>query len=679
MFKKFIFLFIVAVFGFSLTGCTKTTQNKIFPIVNNNNERTNINTQNNPAITIEEQLASQSNVQVKGVDEADIIKTDGKYVYALVKNDLFIINAYPAEKAVVLSKIEFKSRPDNIYIDNNRLVVFGYDDKIYETEMHKNFRRRSNYVFLKIFDTSDKKNPKQIRDLDIEGDYVNSRMIGNYVYFVSANYNYYYIEEEPVLPRIIEDGNILTNKCEAGVRCFNPNSYYFDIPYQNYNFTVITSINIQDPKEDIQGEAYLLSGNQNMYVSQNNIYITYTKYINEYQLEMDVVREIVYPRLSDKEKEKIVKIENVENFILSPEEKRTKIEMIIERFGESLSISDQENLEKELEEKMKEKYKDISKELEKTVIHKIAINKGVLEYQTFGEVTGYVLNQFSMDENGDYFRIATTKGRTWSRFDDESRKSYNNLYVLDGDMKVVGSLENLAEDEQIYSVRFMQDRAYMVTFKQTDPLFVIDLKDPKRPTVLGELKIPGFSNYLHPYDANTMIGIGKDTDVNEWGGVTTRGIKLSLFDVSDVSSPKEIDTYVMGDRGSDSIALYDHKAFLFSRDKNLLVIPVSLQNSGEFGWSKLTFTGAAVFNITRDGFKLSGKIDHSDGGRISNQDYWGGYTYYDNTVKRSLYINDALYTFSNKYLKINNLNDLSLVSNIELIKEKQEDDFEIIN
>src|SRR3989339_387236 len=464
MFKKFIFLFIVAVFGFSLTGCTKTTQNKIFPIVNNNNERTNINTQNNPAITIEEQLASQSkinkfstteeiksffeenslgrsysysygiekemmwdvvdkeslnaaprsgtktvsnigssddfsqtNVQVKGVDEADIIKTDGKYVYALVKNDLFIINAYPAEKAVVLSKIEFKSRPDNIYIDNNRLVVFGYDDKIYETEMHKNFRRRSNYVFLKIFDTSDKKNPKQIRDLDIEGDYVNSRMIGNYVYFVSANYNYYY-----------------------------------DIPYQNYNFTVITSINIQDPKEDIQGEAYLLSGNQNMYVSQNNIYLTYTKYINEYQLEMDVVREIVYPRLSDKEKEKIVKIENVENFILSPEEKRTKIEMIIERFGESLSISDQENLEKELEEKMKEKYKDISKELEKTVIHKIAINKGVLEYQTFGEVTGYVLNQFSMDENGDYFRIATTKGRTWSRFDDESRKSYNNLYVLDG-------------------------------------------------------------------------------------------------------------------------------------------------------------------------------------------------------------------------------------------------------
>src|SRR3989339_708723 len=676
MFKKFIFLFIVAVFGFSLTGCTN-------------------NTQNNPAITIEEQLASQSkinkfstteeiksffeenslgrsysysygiekemmwdvvdkeslnaaprsgtktvsnigssddfsqtNVQVKGVDEADIIKTDGKYVYALVKNDLFIINAYPAEKAVVLSKIEFKSRPDNIYIDNNRLVVFGYDDKIYETEMHKNFRRRSNYVFLKIFDTSDKKNPKQIRDLDIEGDYVNSRMIGNYVYFVSANYNYYYIEEEPVLPRIIEDGNILTNKCEAGVRCFNPNSYYFDIPYQNYNFTVITSINIQDPKEDIQGEAYLLSGNQNMYVSQNNIYITYTKYINEYQLEMDVVREIVYPRLSDKEKEK---------------------------------------------------NKDISKELEKTVIHKIAINKGVLEYQTFGEVTGYVLNQFSMDENGDYFRIATTKGRTWSRFDDESRKSYNNLYVLDGDMKVVGSLENLAEDEQIYSVRFMQDRAYMVTFKQTDPLFVIDLKDPKRPTVLGELKIPGFSNYLHPYDANTMIGIGKDTDVNEWGGVTTRGIKLSLFDVSDVSSPKEIDTYVMGDRGSDSIALYDHKAFLFSRDKNLLVIPVSLQNSGEFGWSKLTFTGAAVFNITRDGFKLSGKIDHSDGGRISNQDYWGGYTYYDNTVKRSLYINDALYTFSNKYLKINNLNDLSLVSNIELIKEKQEDDFEIIN
>ena len=306
-----------------------------------------------------------------------------------------------------------------------------------------------------------------------------------------------------------------------------------------------------------------------------------------------------------------------------------------------------------------------------------------LEYKTNGEVTGKVLNQFSMDENNGYFRIATTKNRTWSRYDRENRKSYNNLYVLDENLKQVGSLENLAEDEKIYSVRFMQNRAYMVTYKQIDPLFVIDLSNPKNPTVLGKLKIPGYSDYLHPYDDTTLIGLGKDTGESEWGGSSVKGLKLSLFDVADVKNPKEIDTYIMGDSGSDSIALRDHKAFLFSKEKNLLSIPVSIrEQAGEKNWQrKLVFSGVAVFNINKKGFKLKGKIDHSDGGISSPSDYWHGYSYYDNTVKRSLYIDDVLYTFSNKYIKVNNINDLEIINKIELKKDKKQadDDFEIIN
>ena len=618
---------------------------------------------------------SKTNVQVQGVDEADIIKTDGKYIYAVVKNDLYIINAYPADNMEILSKINFKSRPQDIYINDNNLVIFGQNKQIYKTEVYKKFRRRGQYTFFKVFDITDKKNPKQTRDLNFEGSYNDSRMIGDYVYFVIANRNYNYIDNEPVLPRILDGNKIVKN--------IKPDIYYFNMPYSSYNFTSISAINIKDNNKKINSDIYLMSNTQNMYVSQNNIYITYTKYISEYQLEMEVMKEIIYPLLSKKDQDKISKIESVENFILNQNEKTNKIMMIIENFGASLSEEEQEKLAKDTENKMKQKYEDISKELEKTVIHKIAINKGDLEYKTNGEVTGKVLNQFSMDENNGFFRIATTKNRTWSRYNRENRKSYNNLYVLDENLKQVGALENLAEDEKIYSVRFMQNRAYMVTFKQIDPLFVIDLSNPKNPTVLGKLKIPGYSDYLHPYDETTLIGLGKDTGESELGGLSVKGLKLSLFDVADVKNPKEIDTYIMGDSGSDSIALRDHKAFLFSKEKNLLSIPVSIrEQAGEKNWQrKLVFSGVAVFNIDKKGFKLKGKIDHSDGGISSPSDYWHGYSYYDNTVKRSLYIDDNLYTFSNKYIKVNNINDLEIINKIELKKNKKQadDDFEIIN
>lgn len=624
---------------------------------------------------------SKTNVQVEGVDEADIIKTDGKYVYALVKNELYIVNAYPAENAEVLSKITFDDRPEDIFINNNRLIVFGQNNIIYKTPLYERFRRRNDYTFLKIFDISNPKAPKQLRNLDFEGSYTNSRMIGDYVYFVTNTYNYYYIEGEPVIPRIIEDDEVMANVCGGESKCFAPDIYYFDIPYNNYNMTTITAINVKDTKQDIKGDVYLMSYGQNMYVSQNNIYITYTKYISEYQLAMAVLKEIVYPRLSAKDQEKIAKIEATENFILNEEEKMQKIGVIMERFSSSLTDEEMEKLEKEMTEAIKRKYQDISKELEKTVIHKISIDKDQLQYQATGEVTGSVLNQFSMDEQAGYFRIATTKNQTWSQFEDESIKSYNNLYVLDGDLKVVGALENLAEGERIYSVRFMQNRAYLVTFQQMDPLFAIDLSNPRDPKVLGKLKIPGFSSYLHPYDDKLLIGIGKDTKENEFGGVQTKGLKLSLFDVSNVGDPKEVDTYLLGDAGSDSIALQDHKAFLFSKDKNLLVIPVSIRESvGDRYYGKFTFSGAAVFNIDENGFELKGKIDHSDGGVAATEDYWGGYNYYDNTVKRSLYIDDNLYTFSNQYLKINKLSNLDLVKNVSLEKEKTgDDDFEVTN
>src|SRR3990167_3502865 len=641
---------------------------------------------------------STTNVQVAGVDEADIIKTDGKYIYAVSGKSIFITEVYPADSAKIISKIELKSTPQNLYLNGDSLVVLGQDDAIYAKMQGELKRivpsRSSQYAFLKVFDISDKKNPKQVRDLDFEGSINNSRMIGDYVYAVTTTYSY---GGDMPIPIILENGEALPTAV-GSPRCNCPAVYYFDIPYQSYNLTSIAAINVKDNAKPVKSEVYLLDGNQNMYVSQNNIYIAYTKYINEYQLVLEAMKEMIVPRLNAKDQAQVKKIENTDNDVLSKQEKLAKIGQLIQKYQMTLPQAEQENLQKELEAKMKQKYTDISKELEKTVIHKIAIDKDVLKYQTVGEATGAIPNQFSMDENGEYFRIATTKNRSWSQFADESgqQESYSNIYILDKDLKVVGRVEYLAPGERIYSVRFMQDRAYMVTFRQTDPLFAIDLKDPKNPKVLGKLKIPGFSNYLHPYDDTTIIGIGKDTEEVsasapsvEPGGITseesimiapaprvvTKGIKISLFDVSDVVNPKESAKYVLGDSGSDSIALQDHKAFLFSRDKNLLVIPVQIYENSE---NKSTnFNGAAVFHIEKDKIELRGKIDHMDGD-LGEAGRWYGYGYYGSSVLRSLYIKEILYTMSNKFLKANKLDDLSEVKKLELKKENA-NDYTIIN
>lgn len=605
---------------------------------------------------------STTNNQVLGVDEADIIKTDGTYIYALVRNELKIIKANPASDASVISTITFKSRPQDIFISGTNLAVFGSDQQIYAMATYRSFRRQNPYTFFKVFDLSNPSDPKLVRDLDFEGTYTDARLIGDYAYLFTNSYGNY-IENEPLVPRVFDNGEVLSNSCESGTKCFVPDVYYFDIPYDSYIFSNITAINLKDNSEIINGQSYLMNSGQNLYVSQNNIYITYTEYLNEYDLEQAIKRELIYSKLISDDQEKITHIEAVADYILSKNEKKAKVAAIIDDFLNGLSAEDQTTIQAAIDESLKQKLAEKSKEMEKTVIHKIAVNGRSVEYRGMGEVNGQVLNQFSMDESGDYFRIATTRNQMWSRLSNTPEKSYSNLYVLNNELKLVGSLENLATDERIYSARFMGDRAYLVTFKQTDPLYVVSLIDPTKPTVLGAIKVPGYSSYLHPADknGNKLIGFGRDAEENSSGGATTKGLKLALFDFSDLSQPKELDSYLIGDATSDSIALQDHKAFLYSETKNLLSLPAVLRQD-----SKISFAGSLIFNIVDNKLVLKGRIDHSAGGNFSESDYWGGYDYYDNTVKRSLYIDDNLYTFSNKFLKINSLSDLSQVKNLIL-------------
>jgi uncharacterized secreted protein with C-terminal beta-propeller domain len=179
-------------------------------------------------------------------------------------------------------------------------------------------------------------------------------------------------------------------------------------------------------------------------------------------------------------------------------------------------------------------------------------------YAGSGDVPGYLLNQFSMDEYQGNLRVATT---VWE-------KNSNSLFILDPSMNITGSVENLAKGETIYSVRFIKDNGYVVTYRTMDPLFVFDLSDPKKPVLTGELEVPGFSSYLHPIGDDMLLGIGADTyDIYRKDssgkdvviGTRQGGIKFSLFDISDKGKPKEISKYVVGDSGTWSEALNNHK------------------------------------------------------------------------------------------------------------------------
>jgi inhibitor of cysteine peptidase len=295
-----------------------------------------------------------------------------------------------------------------------------------------------------------------------------------------------------------------------------------------------------------------------------------------------------------------------------------------------------------------------------TAIYRIRIQANNMTCEAKGSVPGYELNQFSMDEYDDYFRTVTTNWANGSQ--------QNNLYVLNMSLSIVGRLENLATGENLHSTRFMGNRAYLVTFKSIDPLFVINLTDSAQPSVLGQLKVPGYSDYLHPYDETHLIGVGKETVEAGPYFAWYQGIKIALFDVSNVANPMQLYEYVIGDRGSNSPILTDHKAFLFDKAKNLLVIPVLVAQIDESqypegvtanAYGQAVWQGAYVFNLSlENGFVLKGKITHIEGGvDVRYTNYW---------VKRSLYIENVLYTGSDKKVMLNNLEDLSFIKEIPL-------------
>lgn len=598
---------------------------------------------------------SQTNIQVKGVDEPDVVKNDDQYIYTLTNNKVIILDAYPAEQMKILSQIDFDNQEyaSDILLNKNQLIVFtskydyiqtgfgcdkfanGYDLVRIAPIPCGGYSKTISHAY--VYDISDRTNPKLKTDLEIDGGIVESRMIDSFVYIITTKD----IQLNAFsLPSYSINGELFETSPEK--------VSYYHAPAQRYIFNSVTALNLDDGETNSQ--TFLTDYSTNLYVSENNIYLTTQKSI-EPKVYLDRLVKEVYiptvPQLKDK-LEEILNSDDKYNI------KAQKVEIELRGYFENLDQKEIVELGTEFEKNSEEFSKQISKELEKTVVHKIAIDGLKIEYKTFGEVPGNTLNQFSMDEYDGTFRIATTTGN-WRT------ESANNLYILDENLKITGSVEDLAKGERIYSTRFLGNKAYMVTFRQTDPLFVIDTSNPENPQVLGYLKVTGFSSYLHPYDENHLIGIGQEASTQG----RTQGVKVSLFDISDFQNPKEMSKYVLTDGSwSYSEALNDHKAFLFDKEKELIVIPMSytLQikspTNGRYDYEN--WQGVYVLNINLlDGITLKGKISHD---LENTQDYYQSQGY----IKRSLYMNNNIYTVSDQLVKANLISDLSEVKKVNL-------------
>lgn len=607
---------------------------------------------------------SATNVQVEGVDEPDFVKNDGRYIYILSGERLTIVDAVPAENATIAAKIALDIQEGqylhNMFLNNNTLVIFYQQYTPRYTIQEYDFVPREVYqpiTHVMLLDVSDRNDPRVVSNYEISGNYNNARMIGGLVYVVTASDLYDY--SHPVVPLVTESGMTIAR----------PDIYYFDNPEPYYSFNTITSIDLEEGADNpVNSSTFMMSPASTIYASENNIYIAYEKHMPYQYYETntrDRFFEVIVPLLPADAQKEIRDIESTDE--LSPSQKWDKISGLLQDAYNTMSESERNRLFNDIDEALAAYDERIARETNITVIHKIAIgSEEGINYLAKGEVPGRLLNQFSMDEDGDRFRVATT-------FDFYSPYRgpvlYNNVYVLDESMRLVGKLEEIAPDESIYSARFMNDRLYLVTFQRMDPFFVIDLSEDN-PRVLGELKLPGYSNYLHPYDENHVLGIGKETKEDRYGNVRVLGVKIALFDVSDVRNPRLIDEYEIGGPGTESEVLYDHKALLFDRSKDILSIPVSIYPEysdpqyamgGSYIEPKV-WRGFYVFGInSEEGFILKGKIEHFN-------DTGDRYYYaYGTQGSRSLYIEDVLYTVTlNNAIKMNDLQTLREINDLEI-------------
>lgn len=516
-----------------------------------------------PAATAGSSDYSKTNSQVENVDEADIIKTDGKYIYCLYEGRIAIVRADGKQMTQVAG---IESEPDyfsEMFVVGDRLIAvstrYEYENNpeidLYDSDIDVCYAWPSGKCFTSyiVYDISDRSNPTLFRRVEIEGSPLQTRLIGNTLYFVANKWIYSMpaddIAEYEMLPCYRD-----TAVAEE-LQLVMPDSIYYCPGELQNSYLMIGAFDVTALEECVPET--LLGAGDTIYMNLRNLYVARQNW-------------------------------NYEDSAYS------------------------------------------------TDLFRFTIDGASINYTGMGAVDGYIINQYSMDEHEGFFRVATTTvDRDWNET--------NNLFILDEKLSVVGSVTGLAEGETIRSVRFSGDTGYVVTFEQTDPLFVIDLSDPTAPEVLGELKIPGFSEYLHVIGDGLLLGVGRHTaelySRDEYGnetveGVTDKGLKVSIFDVSDPANPKELHTKVFGSGWEVySEVSYNPRSLMVDMDKGVVGLPVN--NNGSSDFEHKYWAGFALLRVSGDGIKVLSELGGSE-----------SYAY----NQRLIYIGDTLYLAMNDSL-----------------------------
>lgn len=522
---------------------------------------------------------SDTNNQVEGVQEADIIKTDGEYIYAAVDGDVYLLRENGGNPEI-LSKIEKKAGTEldekdgaheaeeyvnNIYVTETRLVLMKYtvDYSTYEDAVAEDVAIAGCYVgqgtyTAAVYDITDRSHPVLLNELGQSGTLIDSRMVGDILYLV---YSYY-------VPGEIDETD--------------PSTY-------------VPALYLGDAKTEVAADDIMLLGEPGaaQYLTVSSIDVGSPAEFLDTQSILGCGSDIYC---------------NSETLVVA------------------LTTMEETN--------------DVSKD--KTELFRFSLKDGAVTMESQGSVPGYVLNQFSMDEYNGYFRIVTTENVTHyfnggGIASAEQEKTRNHLFVLDESMNIVGSIEDLARGESIYSARFMGDTGYFVTYRQVDPLFTVDLSTPSEPKILSELKVPGFSNYLHPFGDGLLLGFGQNSD-EESGEI--QGLKLSIFDTSDPAAVAEKHSELLGEKYMWSNAIGNHKAILVDSEKNLIGFPAENEYmlysySPESGFQKI-----AQLTLEADG---PGDMDYD---------------------LRGFYVDDVFYLYSPSGLAAFSMEDFSRISTL---------------
>lgn len=527
---------------------------------------------------------SDTNTQVLGVDEADLMETDGTHIYVLAGDHLMVTQAWPADTAAVQSRLQLEGRPLGMYLrkDAGELVVLtepsyqrpaplsgGDSDRVVGDGVQ---------VKTTIVDISDSSAPTVLREVYSQGSLQDSRVVGDTLYVVSyadlgtSRYVWNYENKEKGI-RAVKDSvladwlpgrfdNLRSGEGGAWSVADSDVSdcesvYYSDRASGNFMVNV-EALDLGDTSSEFQGTSVLTSIDA-VYANANNLYVV----------------------------------------------------------GSESADGPWQSYDNQVE----------------TVIHRFDISSGqkAPDYMGSGKVPGWVLNQFSLDEHDGHLRVATTS--------QGEGDSSTGLYVMDEDLEVVGEVTDLAPGEQIFSVRFEGDEGYVVTFEQIDPLFTFDLSDPQDPQMMGELKITGFSNYMHPMGDGHLLAVGMEATDEGWA----TNLSVSIFDVSDLSDPT-LDSRLQIEDAYGSEAQYEHLAFNYYAPEGVLLMPANTESSSG---SELLLIEAEV---DQDLAEL-GRINQDELLESIEGDQWcAGF-------RRSVVIENYAYAISNAGISIANLDD----------------------